>query len=219
MIRRNVLRIPLRLTAAAVFPYLKPQEKPAINVPLLFRHLPPSISRFRRCSTESAPQPFKCSEFTRVATLVDGCDYEHWLVVMEPPKRYPERSEIVHEFITTLALALGSEEEAKRSIYSVSTKYYYAFGCKVSESLIHKIKSLPNVRWVLPDSYLCLGENHYGGEPFVEGEVVPYDEKYHADWLRDKTDDKYRSTARSRKSRRKERKRMYGLQTLESTRS
>lgn len=27
------------------------------------------------------------------------------------------------------------------------------------------------------------------GEPFVDGEVVPYDEKYHADWLRDQTDE------------------------------
>lgn len=33
-----------------------------------------------------------------------------------------------------------SEEEAKKSIYSVSTKYYFAFGCKVPEDLTLKIK-------------------------------------------------------------------------------
>ncbi|KAE9453364.1 hypothetical protein C3L33_14727, partial [Rhododendron williamsianum] len=165
---RNILRIPLRLTAAAVFQCLKPNETPSIS-----RHLPPPISRVQRFSADSAatesPRPTRCSELTRVATLVDGCDYQHWLVVVEPPEGYPERSQIVDHFITTLALALGSfqakfddlvihmwlsymeklwphflifcsEEEAKRSIYSVSTKYYYAFGCKVSENLIHKVK-------------------------------------------------------------------------------
>lgn len=35
---------------------------------------------------------------------------------------------------------LCSEEAAKKSIYSVSTKYYYAFSCKVPENLTHKIK-------------------------------------------------------------------------------
>ncbi|CAL5340380.1 unnamed protein product [Camellia sinensis] len=140
---------------------------------------------------------------SRVATLVEGCDYEHWLVVVEPPKGYPLRTQILNDYIKTLAIALGSEEEAKKSIYSVSTKYYYAFGCKIPENLTHKIKSLPNVRWVLPDSYLCHSENDYGGEPFLEGEVVSYDERYHADWLRDKNDCKCQNRTRSRKARRK----------------
>lgn len=33
-----------------------------------------------------------------------------------------------------------SEEDAKKSIYSVSTKYYYAFGCKVPEDFAYKIR-------------------------------------------------------------------------------
>lgn len=131
------------------------------------------------CSSSATNPP----PLSRVATLVEGCDYDHWLVVVEPPKGYPQQTQILNEYIKTLAIALGSEEEAKKSIYSVSTKYYYAFGCKIPENLTHKIKSLPNVRWVLPDSYLCHSENDYGGEPFVEGEVVSYDERYHADWL------------------------------------
>lgn len=103
---RNILRTPLRLTAAAVFQYLKPNETPSIS-----RLLPPSISRLQRFSADSAatesPRPTRCSDLTRVATLVDGCDYQHWLVVVEPPEGYPERSQIVDHFITTLALALG----------------------------------------------------------------------------------------------------------------
>ncbi|KAK8608313.1 hypothetical protein V6N13_023739 [Hibiscus sabdariffa] len=103
-------------------------------------------------------------ELTRTPVLVEGCDYEHWFVVMEAPKGYPLRDEIVNTYIKTLAMALGSEEEAKKSIYSVSTKYYYAFGCKVPEDLAFKIKSLPNVKWVLPDSYLDgRGDGSYGG--------------------------------------------------------
>ncbi|VVA20739.1 PREDICTED: multiple organellar RNA editing factor [Prunus dulcis] len=130
----------------------------------------------------------QCSGLTRLASLVDGCDYEHWLVVMEPPKGYPLRDEIINGYIQTLATALGSAEKAKKSIYSVSTKYYYAFGCKVPENLTFKIKYLPNVKWVLPDSYLCHGENDYGGEPLVDGVVIPYDQKYHADWVCDEND-------------------------------
>ncbi|RZR82045.1 hypothetical protein BHM03_00008376 [Ensete ventricosum] len=36
-----------------------------------------------------------------------------------------------------------SEEEARMSIYSVSTKHYFAFGCKVSEEISYKIKRMP----------------------------------------------------------------------------
>ncbi|KAK8989687.1 hypothetical protein V6N11_064104 [Hibiscus sabdariffa] len=113
-------------------------------------------------------------ELTRTPVLVEGCDYEHWFVVMEAPKGYPLRDEIVNTYIKTLAMALGSEEEAKKSIYSVSTKYYYAFGCKVPEDLAFKIKSLPNVKWVLPDSYLDgRGDGSYGGEPNEKKQSAP----------------------------------------------
>lgn len=77
------------------------------------------------------------------------------------------------------------------SIYSVSTKHYFAFGCKVSEEISYKIKrmsdlfscsyicvfkylfvqlisahnaALPKVRWVLPDSYLDVKNKDYGGK-------------------------------------------------------
>lgn len=48
--------------------------------------------------------------------------------------------------------------------------------------------------------------NFLTGEPFVNGEVAPYDEKYHADWLRDKSDDKRRTKTTPKKARRKRKK-------------
>ncbi|XP_021828477.1 multiple organellar RNA editing factor 7, mitochondrial isoform X4 [Prunus avium] len=144
--RSSIVRKPLSLTATLLRRYLFSS--------------PPSFpsSRF---SSSSAPigssaadssEATQCSGLTRLASLVEGCDYEHWLVVMEPPKGYPLRDEIINGYIQTLATALGSAEKAKKSIYSVSTKYYYAFGCKVPENLTFKIKY----------SYLSHGENDYG---------------------------------------------------------
>ncbi|WVZ91983.1 LOW QUALITY PROTEIN: hypothetical protein U9M48_038084 [Paspalum notatum var. saurae] len=121
--------------------------------------------------------------------LLDGCDFEHWLVVMEPPPGdagNPDvtRDEIIDSYIKTLAQVVGSEEEARQKIYSVSTRHYFAFGALVSEELSYKLKELPKVRWVLPDSYLDVKNKDYGGEPFINGVAVPYDPKYHEEWVR-----------------------------------
>ncbi|XP_057440483.1 multiple organellar RNA editing factor 8, chloroplastic/mitochondrial-like [Lotus japonicus] len=51
-------------------------------------------------------------------------------------------------------------------------------------SLNYFFHELPEVRWVLPDSYLNVKEKDYGGEPFINGEAVPYDPKYHEEWVR-----------------------------------
>ncbi|KAL3645901.1 hypothetical protein CASFOL_011081 [Castilleja foliolosa] len=66
-------------------------------------------------------------------------------------------------------------------------------------------ESLPRVKWVLPDSYLRTQESGYGGEPFIDGKVVPYDEKYHADWLRDNYGEGYTERNCSRRRRRRKR--------------
>ncbi|KAM0851433.1 hypothetical protein ACQ4PT_052416 [Festuca glaucescens] len=133
--------------------------------------------------------------------LLDGCDFEHWLVVMEPPPgdaSNPEmmRDEIIDGFIKTLAQVVGSEQEARMKIYSVSTRHYFAFGALVSEELSYKLKELPKVRWVLPDSYLDVKNKDYGGEPFINGEAVPYDPKYHEEWVRNNA----RANERSRRN-------------------
>ncbi|CAH9107692.1 unnamed protein product [Cuscuta europaea] len=116
--------------------------------------------------------------------LLDGCDFEHWLVVVEKPEGDPTRDEIIDRYIKVLAKVVGSEEEARMKIYSVSTRHYYAFGALVSEELSYKLKELPEVRWVLPDSYLDVRNKDYGGEPFINGQAVPYDPKYHEEWVR-----------------------------------
>ncbi|KAF7073493.1 hypothetical protein CFC21_078467 [Triticum aestivum] len=128
--------------------------------------------------------------------LLDGCDFEHWLVVMEPPPgdgANPDvtRDEIIDGYIKTLAQVVGSEDEARMKIYSVSTRHYFAFGALVSEELSYKLKELPKVRWVLPDSYLDVRNKDYG-----DGQAVPYDPKYHEEWVRNNA----RANDRSRRN-------------------
>ncbi|KAH9329709.1 hypothetical protein KI387_001817 [Taxus chinensis] len=147
----------------------------------------PLVRRYATIPTTSSvndPSPNWSNRPPKETILLDGCDYEHWLIVMEPPEGNPTRDEIIDSYIKTLAQIVGSEEEARMKIYSVSTKHYFAFGCLVSEELSYKIKPLPNVRWVLPDSYLDPRTKNYGGEPFINGQAVPYDPKYHEEWVR-----------------------------------
>ncbi|KAK4373946.1 hypothetical protein RND71_004623 [Anisodus tanguticus] len=135
-------------------------------------------------SSLSDPNPNWSNRPPKETILLDGCDFEHWLVVMEKPEGDPTRDEIIDSYIKTLANIVGSEEEAQMKIYSVSTRHYYAFGALVSEELSYKLKELPKVRWVLPDSYLDVKNKDYGGEPFINGQAVPYDPKYHEEWVR-----------------------------------
>ncbi|KAL0282618.1 UNVERIFIED_CONTAM: Multiple organellar RNA editing factor 8, chloroplastic/mitochondrial [Sesamum angustifolium] len=154
-----------------------------------FRRLAPALSTRgfatrQTTSSLSDPNPNWSNRPPKETILLDGCDFEHWLVVMEKPEGDPTRDEIIDSYIKTLAMVVGSEEEARMKIYSVSTRHYYAFGALVSEELSYKLKELPRVRWVLPDSYLDVKNKDYGGEPFINGQAVPYDPKYHEEWVR-----------------------------------
>ncbi|KAF5728054.1 hypothetical protein HS088_TW21G00197 [Tripterygium wilfordii] len=135
-------------------------------------------------SSLNDPSPDWSNRPPKETILLDGCDFEHWLVVMEKPEGEPTRDEIIDSYIKTLAMVVGSEEEARMKIYSVSTRCYFAFGALVSEDLSEKLKELEKVRWVLPDSYLDVKNKDYGGEPFINGKAVPYDPKYHEEWIR-----------------------------------
>ncbi|XP_043693977.1 multiple organellar RNA editing factor 3, mitochondrial [Telopea speciosissima] len=105
--------------------------------------------------------------------LLDGCDYEHWLIVMEfPEDPKPSEDEMIASYVKTLAAVVGSEEEAKKKIYSVCTTTYTGFGALVSEELSYKIKGQPGVLWVLPDSYLDVPNKDYGGDLFIDGKVI-----------------------------------------------
>jgi hypothetical protein len=39
--------------------------------------------------------------------LLDGCDFEHWLVVTEKPEGDPSRDEIIDGYIKTLGQVIG----------------------------------------------------------------------------------------------------------------
>ncbi|OIV99124.1 hypothetical protein TanjilG_22704 [Lupinus angustifolius] len=143
-----------------------------------------TLSTRATSSSLNDPNPNWSNRPPKETILLDGCDFEHWLVVVEKPEGDPTRDEIIDSYIKKLAKVVGSEDEARMKLYSVSTRHYYAFGALVSEELSYKIKELEGVRWVLPDSYLNVKEKDYGGEPFINGQAVPYDPKYHEEWVR-----------------------------------
>ncbi|GKA89525.1 multiple organellar RNA editing factor 8, chloroplastic/mitochondrial-like protein, partial [Tanacetum coccineum] len=165
--------------------------RPLITAATL-RHAPaviPTSSRaFSTCQTTSSlndQNPNWSNRPPKETIWLDGCDFEHWLVVVEKPEGEPTRDEIIESCINTLAKAVGiSYDDARMKIYSVSTRCCYAFGALMSEEDSDKLKVLPGVRWVLPDSYSDLENKQYGGEPFIDGKAVPYDPKYHEEWIR-----------------------------------
>ncbi|CAH9061550.1 unnamed protein product [Cuscuta epithymum] len=109
------------------------------------------------------PSPNWTNRPPKETILLDGCDYEHWLIVLEFPDPKPSEEEMVNSYVKTLASVVGSEEEAKKKIYSVCTTTYTGFGALISEELSYKVKGLPGVLWVLPDSYLDVPNKDYGG--------------------------------------------------------
>ncbi|KAL5700232.1 Multiple organellar RNA editing factor 9 [Ranunculus cassubicifolius] len=110
----------------------------------------------------------------RETILLPGCDYNHWLIVMEFPKDpAPTRDQMIDTYLQTLATVLGSMEEAKKNMYAFSTTTYTGFQCTVSEETSEKFKGLPGVLWVLPDSYIDVKNKDYGGDKYINGEIIP----------------------------------------------
>ncbi|KAL8055252.1 hypothetical protein ABFX02_04G044900 [Erythranthe guttata] len=110
---------------------------------------------------------------TEMAPLFPGCDYEHWLIVMDKPGgEGATKQQMIDCYIQTLAKVLGSEEEAKRKIYNVSCERYFGFGCELDEETSNKLEGLPGVLFVLPDSYVDAENKDYGAELLVNGEIV-----------------------------------------------
>lgn len=106
--------------------------------------------------------------------MLPGCDYNHWLIVMEFPKDpAPTREQMIDTYLNTLATVLGSMEEAKKNMYAFSTTTYTGFQCTVDEATSEKFKGLPGVLWVLPDSYIDVKNKDYGGDKYINGEIIP----------------------------------------------
>ncbi|KAK1308996.1 hypothetical protein QJS10_CPA09g01974 [Acorus calamus] len=140
--------------------------------------LNPVRSRMNR-SGDSSYSPMKSgSNFsdrppTEMAPLFPGCDYEHWLIVMDKPGgEGATKQQMIDCYIQTLAKVVGSEEEAKKKIYNVSCERYFGFGCEIDEEMSNKLEGLPGVLFVLPDSYVDPEYKDYGAELFVNGEIV-----------------------------------------------
>ncbi|KAK4775746.1 hypothetical protein SAY87_023707 [Trapa incisa] len=110
---------------------------------------------------------------TEMAPLFPGCDYEHWLIVMDKPGgEGATKQQMIDAYLQTAAKVVGSEEEAKKKIYNVSCERYFGFGIQVDEETSNKFEGLPDVLFVLPDSYVDPEYQDYGAELFVNGEIV-----------------------------------------------
>ncbi|PPD84783.1 hypothetical protein GOBAR_DD18278 [Gossypium barbadense] len=123
--------------------FLRRLRAPLCYSLLLRDSLFPTVKSFSTRAARSSlndPSPNYSNRPPKETILLDGCDFEHWLVVVEPPKEDATRDEIIDSYIKTLAQVVGSEDEARMKIYSVSTRHYYAFGALVSEELSYKIK-------------------------------------------------------------------------------
>ncbi|KAJ6897832.1 hypothetical protein NC652_024605 [Populus alba x Populus x berolinensis] len=115
-----------------------------IQTPLI----PDSVKTLTRAKTTGSgysplndPSPNWTNRPPKETILLDGCDYNHWLIVMEfPNDPKPTEEEMINAYVKTLSSVLGSEEEAKKSIYSVSTTTYTGFGALISEELSYKVK-------------------------------------------------------------------------------
>lgn len=58
-------------------------------------------------SSLNDPNPNWSNRPPKETILLDGCDFEHWLVVMEKPEGDPTRDEIIDSYIKTLATIVG----------------------------------------------------------------------------------------------------------------
>ncbi|XP_022642426.1 multiple organellar RNA editing factor 1, mitochondrial [Vigna radiata var. radiata] len=107
--------------------------------------------------------------------LFEGCDYNHWLFVMDFPRdNKPPPEEMVRVYEETCAKGLNiSLEEAKKKIYACSTTTYTGFQAVMTEEESKKFEGLPGVIFVLPDSYIDPVNKQYGGDQYINGTIIP----------------------------------------------
>ncbi|KAI3990897.1 hypothetical protein MKX01_026081 [Papaver californicum] len=105
--------------------------------------------------------------------LFEGCDYMHWLITMDFPKDpAPSAEEMVETYVQTLAKVVGSVEEAKKRMYACSTTTYQGFQAVMTEEMSEKFRGLPGVVFILPDSYIDPKNKEYGGDKYINGEII-----------------------------------------------
>ncbi|XWS54870.1 hypothetical protein CRYUN_Cryun10bG0126800 [Craigia yunnanensis] len=114
-------------------------------------------------------------EITEDTVLFEGCDYNHWLIVVDFPKNnkpLPEEMVGTYENICAQGLRI-SVEEAKKRIYACSTTTYEGFQVLMSEEESEKFNDIPGVVFVLPDSYIDPVKKEYGGDKYENGVITP----------------------------------------------
>ncbi|XP_022763301.1 multiple organellar RNA editing factor 1, mitochondrial-like [Durio zibethinus] len=127
----------------------------------------------------SSPRQYKLykegDEITEDTVLFEGCDYNHWLIVVDFPKdNKPSPEEMVRTYENICAQGLGiSVEEAKKRIYACSTTTYEGFQVLMSEEESEKFNDIPGVIFVLPDSYIDPVKKEYGGDKYENGVITP----------------------------------------------
>ncbi|KAK4588091.1 hypothetical protein RGQ29_019184 [Quercus rubra] len=131
-------------------PTLATKSRPSIRVAAVDG----DFSARRSSSSGNSNEP-------RETIMLPGCDYNHWLIVVEFPKDpAATREQMIDTYLNTLATVLGSMEEAKKNMYAFSTTTYTGF-------------RLPGVLWVFPDSYIDVKNKDYGGDKYINGEIIP----------------------------------------------
>lgn len=74
------------------------------------------------------PSPNWSNRPPKETILLDGCDYEHWLIVMEfPDNPKPSEDEMVNSYVKTLAQVLGRFRWFHFFSYFVSTFFKSGF--------------------------------------------------------------------------------------------
>ncbi|XP_057429826.1 multiple organellar RNA editing factor 2, chloroplastic-like [Lotus japonicus] len=129
--------------------------------------------RFNSELTTGSPSSISEKPAAEMPPLFPGCDYNHWLIIMDKPGgEGATKKQMIDCYIKTLAKVVGSEEEAKKRIYSISCEKYLGFGCEIDEETSDKLDGKAGIMFVLPDSYVDPEYKDYGGELFVNGAIV-----------------------------------------------
>lgn len=87
--------------------------RPLAAASVAIRRISPASSALRGLATRATssslndPNPNWSNRPPKETILLDGCDFEHWLVVVEKPEGDPTRDEIIDSYIKTLAKVVG----------------------------------------------------------------------------------------------------------------
>ncbi|KAJ4834131.1 Multiple organellar RNA editing factor 5, chloroplastic/mitochondrial [Turnera subulata] len=181
--------------------------RPAPNTLTRFTSIRCRVNRSGSYSPLNSGSNFSDRPPNEMAPLFPGCDYNHWLIVMDKPGgEGANKQQMIDCYVQTLAKVLGSEEEAKQKIYNVSCERYFGFGCEIDEETSNKLEGLPGVLFVLPDSYVDPEYKDYGAELFVNGEIVqrPPERQKRVEVQPQRANDRPRYNDRTRYVRRRE---------------